>query len=42
MLARDFIGLDVNSKEIKEEFLKALADGGFIPGCIDRQNIFLL
>ena len=32
MLARDFIGLDANSKEItKEGFLKALADGGFIP-----------
>ena len=32
MLSRDFIGLDANSKEItKEEFLKALADGGFIP-----------
>ena len=32
MLSVDFIGLDANSKEItKEEFLKALADGGFIP-----------
>ncbi|MBU0940814.1 MAG: TlpA family protein disulfide reductase [Bacteroidetes bacterium] len=32
MLSRDFVGLDANSKEIsKQEFLKALGDGGFIP-----------
>jgi thiol-disulfide isomerase/thioredoxin len=32
MLSRDFVGLDANSKEIsKEEFLKSLNDGGFIP-----------
>ncbi|MFV8361790.1 TlpA family protein disulfide reductase [Flavobacterium sp. ZT3P35] len=32
MLSRNFIGLDASSKEItKGEFLKTLADGGFIP-----------
>ena len=32
MLSRDFVGLDSNEKEIsKEEFLKLLGDGGYIP-----------
>ncbi|MGZ9677437.1 hypothetical protein [Flavobacterium sp. GNP001] len=45
MLARDFIGLDANSKEItKEEFLKNISRWSFYPdsACIDRQKYLLL
>jgi peroxiredoxin len=39
MLSRDFVGLDSNAKEIsKEEFLKALNDGGFIPIRLESKN----
>ena len=39
MLSRDFVGLDANEKEIsKEEFLKLIADGGFIPIRLKSSN----
>jgi peroxiredoxin len=44
MLSRDFVGLDSDKKEMtKEEFLKALSDGGFIPIRLqseDKENFY--